>query len=101
LILETLILLLYLMARDSYGGVTEQSKASKHRLADARALFKEKRWRATMYIAGYVIECLLKAKLMRIFACRHLREVEEELHDRGLVAAEDFAGIQRFGKSFR
>jgi hypothetical protein len=33
--------------------------------------------------AGYAIECQLKAKLMRIFNCRHLRELELDLQQRG------------------
>ena len=36
-----------------------------------------------MYVAGYAIECLLKSKLMRMFGCRHLRELEEELQESG------------------
>ena len=41
-----------------------------------------------MYLAGYAVECLLKAKLMRIFDCRHLRELEQELRRRGRLGAE-------------
>ena len=40
-----------------------------------------------MYMAGYGVECLLKTKLMRMFGCRHLRELEEELQSRGVIAA--------------
>ena len=42
-----------------------------------------------MYMAGYSVECLLKTKLMRMFGCRHLRELEEELQRRGLLSAHD------------
>ncbi|HEV7223519.1 MAG TPA: hypothetical protein VGN42_12510 [Pirellulales bacterium] len=43
------------------------------------------RWRGAMYMAGYSIECLLKTKLMRMFECRHLRELETELQRRGAL----------------
>lgn len=72
--------------RDLFYGVSEQAKAGKHRLDDARALLKEGRWRGTMYMAGYAVECLLKTKLMRMFDCRHLRELEKELTRRGVIA---------------
>lgn len=75
------------MARDRHSGVSEQSKASRHRLDDARALLNADRWRGAMYMAGYAVECMLKAKLMRMFDCRQLRELEEELQRRGLLSA--------------
>jgi HEPN domain-containing protein len=74
------------MMHDLFYGVSEQGKAGKHRMDDARALFNSVRWRGAMYLAGYSIECLLKTKLMRKFECRHLRELEEELRDRGILA---------------
>ena len=76
------------MTRDLFNGVSEHSKAGKHRMEDARALMKEKRWRGALYIAGYVIECLLKTKLMRIFDCRNLRELEEVLQMKGLLSEQ-------------
>ena len=74
------------MLRDRHFGVSEQGKAGKHRLDDARELFKAQRWRGAMYLAGYSIECLLKTKLMTRFNCRHLRELEEELQSKGILA---------------
>ncbi len=74
------------MMRDLFYGVSEQGKAGKHRLDDARALLNAVRCRGAMYMAGYAIECLLKTRLMRMFDCRHLRELEEELQDRGVLA---------------
>ena len=76
------------MMRDLFYGVSDQSKAGKHRLDDARALLKAFRWRGSMYMAGYSVECLLKTKLMRMFDCRHLRELEEELQRRGMLALQ-------------
>lgn len=75
------------MTRDLFYGVSEQGKAGKHRLDDARALLNAVRWRGAMYMAGYAVECLLKTKLMRMFDCRHLRELEDELHRRGTISA--------------
>lgn len=76
------------MSYNLYSGVSEQAKASKHRLDDARALFNAVRWRGAMYTAGYALECLLKTKLMQVYNCRNLRELEEELQRRGLLAME-------------
>lgn len=72
------------MKRDKHSGVSEQWKASIHRLEDARALLKASRWRGAMYLAGYAVECRLKWKLMSQLRCRNLRELEEELQRRGL-----------------
>jgi HEPN domain-containing protein len=74
------------MSHDLYTGMSEQAKASRHRLDDARALFNAARWRGAMYMAGYAVECLLKTKLMRIYSCRNLYELEEELQRRGILA---------------
>ena len=41
-----------------------------------------------MYMAGYAVECLLKTKLMRRFNCRHLRELEDELQAKGILASQ-------------
>lgn len=76
------------MIRDLFYGVTEQGKAGKHRMDDARALFNAVRWRGAMYMAGYSVECLLKTKLMRMFNCRHLRELEDELQGKGILGAQ-------------
>jgi HEPN domain-containing protein len=73
------------MNRDVHFGITEQEKASVHRREDARVLLEQSRWRGSMYLAGYAVECLLKARLMRIYGCRHLRELDDELERRGLL----------------
>lgn len=76
------------MMHDLFYGVSEQSKAGKHRMDDPRALLNAVRWRGAMYMAGYSIECLLKTKLMHMYDCRHLRELEEELQRRGVLSAQ-------------
>ncbi len=76
------------MMRELFSGVSEQSKAGKHRMDDAQALLNANRWRGAMYMAGYSIECLLKTKLMRIFNCRNLRELEDELQGKRILAAQ-------------
>lgn len=75
------------MWRDMSNGVTEQGKAGRHRLDDARVLINSARWRGAMYLAGYAVECLLKTKLMRMYDCRHLQELENELQQRGVLGA--------------
>lgn len=76
------------MARDSFNGVTEQQKAGKHRWEDAQALSNAARWRGAMYMAGYSVECLLRTKLMRMFDCHRLGELEDELRRRGVLPAD-------------
>jgi HEPN domain-containing protein len=73
------------MPRKRHSGVSEQVRASRHRLDDAQALFDARRWRGCMYLAGYSLECLLKAKLIQRFRCRTLEVLEEELHQRKLL----------------
>jgi HEPN domain-containing protein len=76
------------MARKRYTGVSEQAKAGKHRLEDARTLLAAGRWRGAMYLAGYAVECYLKAKLMRTLGCRKLEELEDRLRERGVLAGQ-------------
>jgi HEPN domain-containing protein len=76
------------MARTQYQGVSEQAKASKHRLDDARVLFNGARWRGSMYMAGYAAESLLKVKLMRMFSCNTLTDLETELRARRALPAD-------------
>ena len=70
----------------TFDGVSQLKKAAKHRMDDAEALFRESRWRGSMYMAGYSIECRLKAKLMDMFGCLNLGELEVELQNRGILA---------------
>lgn len=76
------------MGRDEFQGVSEQFKAGLQRMDDARVLHQQGRWRGAMYLSGYSIECLLKVKLMRMFGCRRLGELEAPLIDRGLIAGD-------------
>lgn len=73
------------MVRTLYQGVSEQSKASRHRFDDARVLFNGARWRGSMYMAGYAVECLLTTKLMRMFSCNTLSDLEDELRRRNAL----------------
>ncbi len=57
------------MNRDLFYGLSEQTKAGKHRMDDALTLLNAVRWRGAMYMAGYSVECLLKSKLMHMFRC--------------------------------
>ena len=38
-----------------------------------------------MYIAGYAVECLLKTKLMQVYDCQNLRELEGVLQNRSAL----------------
>jgi len=73
------------MSYELYTGVSEYAKAGRHRMDDSRALFDASRWRGAMYMAGYSVECLFKTKLMQIYGCRNLHELEDELQRRGVL----------------
>lgn len=77
------------MPRDMFHGISEQAKAGTHRYVDAQALLAACRWRGAMYLGGYAIECALKTKLMRMFDCRTLRDLEVELQRRGLLVGAE------------
>ena len=70
------------MNHDLHNGIRDQASASRQRLEDARILLKASRWRGAMYIAGYAVECLLKTKLMQIYDCKNLRELDDVLQRR-------------------
>ena len=40
-----------------------------------------------MYIGGYAVECLLKTKLMPIYDCKNLGELEDLLRQRSILSA--------------
>ncbi|MEM7536590.1 MAG: HEPN domain-containing protein [Chloroflexota bacterium] len=71
-----------------YTGISEQAKASKHRLDDAKALLESRRWRGSMYMSGYAVECLLKTKLMQMYHCHTLHELEDILQQRGILVTQ-------------
>ncbi len=75
------------MARKPHSGVTDQYKASLHRMEDARVLFAGRRWRGAMYLAGYAVECRLKYKMMRQWKCFNLEELGARLAAKGVVEA--------------
>ncbi len=75
------------MNHDLHDGISDQANASRQRLEDARVLLRASRWRGSMYIAGYAVECLLKTKLMRIYNCKNLRELDDVLQRRFILPA--------------
>ena len=60
-------------------GRTDMNKASVHRRSDAEVLFKKQRFRGAMYMAGYAVECKLKAALMFAHHAITLEELEAKL----------------------
>ena len=75
------------MNRNLHNGISELAEASRQRLADAQALLNASRWRGAMYMAGYAVECLLKTRLMHIYDCKNLRELEDLLRQRSILPA--------------
>jgi HEPN domain-containing protein len=60
-------------------GVSEQHAASYRRWEDADVLMRAERWRGAMYMAGYSLECALKATLMREWGVTNLGDLEDVL----------------------
>jgi len=71
-----------------YDGLTDYASAGRRRLADARELLEVPTWqslgrdarhrhlRAAVYLAGYAVECALKARMIdRTPGCRRFGEV--------------------------
>ena len=75
------------MNRNLHDGVSELAGASRQRLADAKVLLNASQWRGAMYMAGYAVECLLKTRLMHIYDCKNLRELEDLLRQRSILPA--------------
>ena len=73
------------MNRNSHNGVSELAIVSHQRLEDAKALLNASRWRGAMYVGGYAVECLLKTKLMQIYDCNNLGELEDLLRQRSIL----------------
>lgn len=65
------------MGRRDYQGRTDLRKAARKRLGDAKELLqsKEPHGQGAMYLAGYAVECKLKAIAMEIHGCWTLQEL--------------------------
>lgn len=93
------------MARQG-AGISEQHTASFRRWEDAQVLLVGSRWWGAMYMAGYAIECTLKATLMRewhVVTLAELQNVLNEKHgfDQSLYThdIELLFGLTRIGRS--
>lgn len=92
------------MGRREFSGITEQRKAALKRKLDAEFLLDRRdseNWfrqsgkhaRGAMYLAGYAVECKLKAIAMEIEKCHTLEQLrqkwrggERDIYDHGLEA---------------
>ena len=70
------------MAKYQHSGRTDQTKAALKRYIDAQRLQAQRRWRGAMYLAGYSVECKLKARLMEKYDLHTLEQLEEEVVNR-------------------
>jgi HEPN domain-containing protein len=73
---------------------------AKARLKDARALLGRKRWSGAYYLCGYVIECALKACLLRyigesaaLYGDQHYLKKLAECWTHDLVKLVNLAGL--------
>jgi hypothetical protein len=78
------------MGRPDFHGISDQRRAAFKRLRDAEALYAVKltrqserlrgfHARGAMYLAGYAVECKLKAIAMEVYRCRTLAQLAEKL----------------------
>ena len=67
------------MSKYQHTGRTDQTKAALKRHIDAQRLQAQRRWRGAMYMAGYSVECKLKARLMEKYDLDTLEELEDEI----------------------
>lgn len=70
------------MSKRDFSGRASQAKAGIKRLSDAKKLRDREGWRGAMYLAGYYIECKLKASLMEMHGIWTLEELESKLSQR-------------------
>ena len=89
------------MNQDLHDSIREQAVASRQRLEDAKVLLKASRWRGSMYIAGYAVECLLKTKLMQIYDCKNLRELDDVLLRRSVLPVGSTTFIHQLETLFK
>lgn len=54
-----------------------------------------------MYIAGYAVECLLKTKLMQIYDCKNLRELDDALLRRSVLPVGSTTFIHQLETLFK
>lgn len=105
------------MSRYEFSKLAQQRKAAFKRLRDAEALLAQKEgdWamrkglhaRGAMYLAGYAIECKLKAIAMEVNRCYDLEELrkkwaigEQDIYAHGLEAmAKRLPLYNRFRRS--
>lgn len=70
------------MSKYLHTGRTDQTKAAIKRQIDAQRLQAQRRWRGAMYLAGYSVECKLKARLLEMYDLNTLEQLEEEIERR-------------------
>jgi len=71
-----------MMSKYQHTGRTDQTKAALKRQIDAQRLQAQRRWRGAMYLAGYSVECKLKARLMEMYDLNTLEQLEKEIECR-------------------
>src|SRR5438128_1270014 len=69
------------MALRDYHGRTDLLRASRKRLSDARTLLSAGRLHSlgAAYMAGYAVECMIKAVAMEVYHCWTLQELAANL----------------------
>ena len=67
-------------------------KLAEDRLADARALFKARRFDAAYYLAGYAVECALKAHIAKRSRHHQFPAAPETVRD---IYSHDFNKLLR------
>jgi hypothetical protein len=75
----------------------EYRRVAQARLVDARVLLRARRYDAAYYMAGYVVECALKACIARQFRSGNIPDKGsvDRLYVHGLPALAQFANLKR------
>jgi hypothetical protein len=87
--------------REVKGGAVDRAdfqRLANERIADARALLAARRWAAAYYLAGYAVECGLKACILRRLATAadvvfEDRRYSEKCWTHNLAQLLDLAGL--------
>jgi HEPN domain-containing protein len=74
----------------------ELQRLAKERIGGAKALLAARRWSAAYYIAGYAVECALKACIAKLMKSEEFpdKKFAEKCWTHNLVQLLDLAGIK-------
>ena len=74
----------------------ELQRLAKERIGDAKALLAARRWSAAYYLAGYAVECAIKACIAKLMKSEEFpdKKFAEKCWTHNLVQLLDLAGLK-------